>query len=131
MAAVKHFRDLVAWRLSRELARAVYALTDRPTVRREFAFRDQVNDAAASASRNIAEGFRRFRPRDFARFLTIAAASIAETENHLEDGVDRKLWSREDVVEALTLCRRAGSAIGGSDTRGQVLNFKTCPRLRS
>ncbi len=99
--------------MSRELARAVYALTDRPSVRREFALRDQLNNAGASPSRNIAEGFRRFRPRDFSRFLTIAAASIAEIENHLEDGVDRMLFGREETDEALALCRRAGSAIGG------------------
>lgn len=113
VAGAKHFRDLVAWQVSRELARAVYALTDRPSVRREFAFRDQLHDAVASPSRNIAEGFRRYRPRDFSRFLTIAAASIAEVENHLEDGVDRNLFAREEIAEALKLCRRAGSAIGG------------------
>lgn len=55
VAGAKHFRDLVAWQLSRELARAVYALLDRPAVQRSFAFRDQVDDAAASVSRNIAE----------------------------------------------------------------------------
>jgi four helix bundle protein len=112
MAGAKHFRDLVAWQLSRELARAVYALLERPAVQRSFAFRNQLDDAVASPSRNIAEGFRRFRPRDFSRFLTIAAASIAETENHLEDGVDRKFWSHAEIEEALTLCKRAGSAIG-------------------
>jgi four helix bundle protein len=113
MTAVNQIRDQLASQLSRELARSVYELTDRAAVRREIAFRDQVIDSAGSASRNIAEGFRRFRPRDFSRFLTIAAASIAETENHLEDGVDRKLWTRQEIAEALTLCRRAGSAIGG------------------
>ena len=113
VAGAKHFRELVAWQVSRELARAVYALTDRPSVRREFKFLEQLHDAVASPSRNIAEGFRRYRPRDFSRFLTIAAASIAEVENHLEDGVDRKLFAREEIAEALTLCRRAGSAIGG------------------
>ena len=141
MAGAKHFRELVAWQVSRELARAVYALTDRPSVRREFAFRDQLNDAVASPSRNIAEGFRRYRPRDFSRFLTIAAASIAEVENHLEDGVDRKLFAREEIAEALALCRRAGSAIGGLqrylsncdpkfDT-GRVPDPKRRPRTRT
>lgn len=113
MAAAKHFRDLVAWQVSRELARAGYALTARAAVRREFAFRDQLNDAAASPSRNIAEGFRRFRRGRFSRFLTIAASSVAEIENHLEDGVDRNLYARDEIAEALALCRRAGSAIGG------------------
>lgn len=141
VAGARHFRELVAWQVSRELARAVYRLTDRSSVRREFAFRDQLNDAAASPSRNIAEGFRRFRPRDFSRFLTIAAASVAEVENHLEDGVDRNLFARGEIEEALALCRRAGSAIGGLqrylsncdpkfDT-GRVPEPKNRPRTRT
>lgn len=82
VAGARHFRELVAWQVSRELARAVYRLTDRSSVRREFAFRDQLNDDAAS---------------------------VAELENHLEDGVDRNLFARGEIEEALALCRRAGS----------------------
>ena len=73
----------------------------------------QLHDAARGPARNIAEGFGRFRPRDFSRFLTIASASLNETENHLEDGVDLGYWTRDELQEVLTLCRRTGSAIGG------------------
>ena len=45
--------------------------------------------SSASAPANIAEGFGRFRPGDFARFLEIARASLDETRNHLIDGRDR------------------------------------------
>ena len=56
--------------------------------------------------------------------LTIAAASIAEVENHLEDGVDRKLFAREEIAEALTLCRRAGSARGGARSHPPRLHLQ-------
>jgi 23S rRNA-intervening sequence protein len=48
---------------------------------------------------NIAEGFGRFRPLQFAHFLGIAKASSAETQNHLIDArkrryIDGALFSR-------------------------------------
>jgi four helix bundle protein len=39
---------------------------------------------------NIAEGFERFAPRDFHRFLTIAKGSLAEVRALLIVAVDRK-----------------------------------------
>jgi len=113
MPGVKHFTDLVAWQLARELRRAVYRITEQPSIRKDFDFVRQVRDAARGPARNIAEGFGRFRPRDFSRFLTIASASLNETENHLEDGIDLGYWRPDEIADVLTLCRRAGSAIGG------------------
>jgi four helix bundle protein len=86
---VRDFEDLVCWRLSRELASEVFAETARGPASRDFRFRDQIRDAAAGAPRNIAEGFGRFSPGEFAMFLRYAVASLAETRNHLLDGEDR------------------------------------------
>jgi four helix bundle protein len=86
---VRDFEDLVCWQLSRALVSEVCAETARGPASRDFKFRDQIRDAAASAPRNIAEGFGRFSPADFARFLRYAVASLAETRNHLRDGEDR------------------------------------------
>lgn len=113
MGGAKHFRELVAWQPARQLRVAVYSLTSRPGACRDFAFKQQLHDSARSPARNIAEGFGRFRPRDFSRFLTIASASLNETENHLEDGIDLGYWSQDDLKEVLVLCKRTGSAIGG------------------
>jgi hypothetical protein len=37
----------------------------------------------------VAEGFGRFSPLDFARFVVMARASLIESQNHLLDFVDR------------------------------------------
>ena len=113
MAGVKHFSELAAWRHARDLRRTVYSLCTRPAVQTDFGFRNQIIDAARSPARNIAEGFGRFRPRDFSRFLKIASSSIYEVENHLDDGIDLGYWTREEATPAFVLCKRAGSAIGG------------------
>lgn len=113
MAGVRSFEDLVAWQQAREVRKLVYALTDRPACRREPEFRAQVRASAASVAANIAEGFARKRPRDFSRFLTIARASLAETRNHLTDGIDRGLWPETDLDAIRTHMTRAGTAIAG------------------
>jgi four helix bundle protein len=80
----------VAWQLSYQLKCEVFAFTETGAAWKDFKFRDQIRDASASAPRNIAEGFGRFRPRDFALFLEFARASLMETQNHLIDARDRE-----------------------------------------
>ena len=101
------YEDIVAWQLADELKREVFALTATGLPARDFKFRDQIRDSSASATRNIAEGFGRFRPAEFARFLEFARGSLTETHNHLGDGVDRKYWTAEDAAPLLTLANRA------------------------
>lgn len=80
---VRRFEDLVCWQLAQELSREVFAATASGPAATDFRFRDQIRDSAASAARNIAEGFGRFSPADFARFLRYAKGSLAETRHHL------------------------------------------------
>ncbi len=89
----------------------MYAVTDRPAVRSDFRFCQQIRESARSAPANIAEGFARFRPRDFARFLEIARASITETRAHLLDAVDLHYITAEEYEDAALLTGRAAKAI--------------------
>lgn len=107
---VRAYTDLDCWALATELKRGVYALTDQGPAARDLRFRDQIRDAAASAPRNIAEGFGRYQPKDFAQYLRIANGSLMETANHLQDGVDRGYFSSSSVVPLLILARRASAA---------------------
>jgi four helix bundle protein len=96
----QRFQDLVIWRIASDLRDEVYRLTSTPAVARDLRFRDQIRASAASISANIAEGFGRGQPRDFARFLRIAAGSAAETQNWLADGCARGYWHRPDIEHA-------------------------------
>ncbi len=64
-------------------------------------------DSAASAPRNIAEGFGAYGHPQSARYARIAKASLCETQNHLLDGIDRKHWKAEDVKPLMALSKRA------------------------
>ena len=110
MAGVTRYEDLSAWQLSYELQREVFAVTATGPVARDFRFCDQIRDASASATRNITEGFGRFRPLEFARFLEIARGSITETHHHLRDGRDRGYFTEADQARLSLLAGRAAIA---------------------
>jgi four helix bundle protein len=83
MPQVKRFEDLRAWTESRVLATRVFQACRGATLRREFALGDQLRRSALSVVSNIAEGFDRFRPSEFARFLVYAKGSCAELRAQL------------------------------------------------
>jgi four helix bundle protein len=108
---VRDFRDLVAWQLADELRHEVLAFTSTGPAARDFRFRDDIRASAASAPANIAEGFGRFRPLQFAHFLGIAKGSLEETQDHLLDAKDRnyielrlfsRLWNLARAAERVT-----------------------------
>lgn len=107
---VRSFKELDAWRLANDLKLGVYHLIRRDAVGRDWDFRDQIRNAAASAPRNIAEGFGRCRPRDFSQYLRVANGSLMETANHLEDGRDRGYVTTAEIEPLLVLVRRASGA---------------------
>jgi four helix bundle protein len=107
MAGVTRFEDLVVWQLAVRIRDTVYALTSSGAGSRDFAFRDQIRDAASSAPRNIAEGFLRYNPPEFAQFMNIAKGSLGETQNHLLHGREEKYYSQQEFTEVWGLTCRA------------------------
>ncbi len=104
---VRRYQDLDCWRLSNELKLLVYEVTATHVPARDFRFCDQVRGSARSAPANIAEGFGRFGPKEFARFLDIARGSLTETINHLEDGRDLGYVDPQRTAELVALANRA------------------------
>lgn len=112
MGAQTH-RDLVAWKLADELRRSVLELCRREGVQRDFPFCRQAEGAAGSACRNLAEGFARFRHGDFARFVTISHASLAELLDLFDEAEAKRYISADEheVMEQKT--RRAMRVANG------------------
>jgi four helix bundle protein len=59
-------------------------------VARDFGFCDQIRESARSAPANIAEGFGKYDPPEFRRYLGIAVGSLKETQNHLRDALAQR-----------------------------------------
>src|SRR5688572_22290225 len=113
MAGVRRFEDLDCWKLANELKLAMYELLDRPHIRTDRAFREDVRDAAKSAPANIAEGFGRRTDAEFARFLDIARGSLNECRNHIGDARDRNYIDEKERAVLDLLASRAVGAVAG------------------
>ena len=101
----KRFEDLLAWQRMHELSLAVWQATSTAAVASDFRFRNQIRDASDSAARNVAEGFGRFRPAQFAYFLDISRGSAQETRALLRKGWEIGYWTQEefDRLDALAI----------------------------
>src|SRR5713101_1179469 len=107
---VRRYEDLVAWQLARELERRVYALAETSTVANDFEYCHQIRKSSSSAPRNLAEGFGRYLPGDFSRFVRNALGSLNETKDHLDAGLERRYLTAEMHTELTALAGRATGA---------------------
>ena len=80
---MKGYVDLKVWAKAMDLAAMVYALSLSMPRTEQFGMTSQMQRAAASIPANIAEGYQRGTRKDYARFISIARGSLAETETFL------------------------------------------------
>ncbi len=122
---VNDFTELICWQLARELNRFMWGIIERPKVRPHRKFCEQVEDAASSAPRNIAEGFGRFDHKEFAQFVKIALASEHETKTSILDAFDKGFITEAERDTGLRLSKRAISA--AAKFRRYLLSTPTPP----
>ena len=96
------FRKLRVWQLAQEMAIDAYRITTRMRGRRSATLRDQLLRAAMSVPTNIVEGSAHESPREFARFLHYALASVSELEGHVQLARDVELMTEKDFTALLT-----------------------------
>jgi four helix bundle protein len=106
MSGAQRFEELICWQRMKELSVEVWKATDRPPASRDFDFRDEIRDASDSAQRNIAEGFGRYNPPQFANFLDFPRASALETKALLKKGLTVGYWSEEEFERLDKLATR-------------------------
>ncbi|PZR72021.1 MAG: four helix bundle protein [Chthoniobacterales bacterium] len=84
MSLAKRFEDLRIWQEAREQVLAIYRSLKRGTGGyTDRGFREQLQRASVSVMNNIAEGFERKTPKDFAHFLDLAKGSCGEVRSML------------------------------------------------
>jgi four helix bundle protein len=107
---VRRFTELHVWRLADELRTRIHQLTDTEAFRREAWLQGQLRRAAHSACANVAEGFGRYHPRDFARFVRTTRGSLEEVKAHLDGARLLGLLSEAQITETQSLASRACGA---------------------
>ena len=111
MARIQTVKDLKVWQKAMDLAVESYRATANFPSEGRFCLVSQIKRAAISVPANIAEGFGRWNPREFARFLAIASGSLRELETHFlvasrlgylaADRLDRLTDSLEETAKML------------------------------
>ena len=86
MAGWKSVDEIDAYRLAVEPRDEIGRLTDSGRAAKDFKFRDQMRDAAASTTRNLAERFDRYFHGEFGYFAGVAKGSVGETIDALREG---------------------------------------------
>lgn len=89
------------------------ALCKRLLDSKDFKLHEQVRDAARSAPRNIAEGFGRYKHKDFARFVRMGKASEVEILNHLQEAYESNYLIKEELDLLDHAARKAIKAANG------------------
>ena len=110
MAGVRDHSELHVWKLSDEMRSCVREWLSKPGFRRDVELHDQLKTAADSACTNIAEGFSRYHPRDFARFLRTTKGSLSETVVHIGSALALGYVSDAEAQRVCSLARRARGA---------------------
>lgn len=100
MPTIKHFEDLQAWQVARELTNLVYEMSAKGDFAKDFGLRDQIRRASSSVMSNIAEGFDAGSDSEFVRFLGYARRSASETQSQLYTARDQKYISDDQFQAA-------------------------------
>ena len=124
LVGVKRFEDLRAWQAARAFKLRVYELLDSGRLSAHPRLETQLREAAASAPSHISEGFGRFDPADFARFVKMARAAVLECRNHLQDAVDRGALDEATQQAVSTQSDEVLTEVGG------LLDYLHSPEAR-
>ena len=79
----RSYKDLEVWKLSIELVKEIYQITEKFPPFEIYGLTNQMRRAAVSIPSNIAEGQERNSVKEFRQFLAIALGSVAEIETQL------------------------------------------------
>ena len=94
-----------------KLAAEAYRLAKTMPKAEEYWLVSQLLRAAASIPANIAEGHARGSRKDYARFVSIARGSLAETETFLLLATDIGILRAELIKEPLSLCEEVSKML--------------------
>jgi four helix bundle protein len=104
--------DLAVWRMGNQLRRTTFAITRRREFKTDLKAKGQMDDAARSVCRNIAEGFGCVSHAEFARYLEISQRSLNELMDAFKAAVQQDYMDEAELVPIRSAAGRLFRAIG-------------------
>jgi four helix bundle protein len=109
----KTLDELPLYKRAEAFSRAVIAILDRPSVRRNRKLWDQIAEANDSIIANFAEGFEQSTDASFAHFLMHSKASLAEVIARLRQAERRRSLGAQDLAPLEAEATELGKMLGG------------------
>lgn len=109
----RDFTKIRAWQLADDLTVAVYQCTKSFPREELYGLTSQLRRAASSVPANIAEGSNRASKKDYLRFLSIAAGSLAETKYFLHLSCRLGYLAQEEYQKLSTRAEETSKALFG------------------
>ncbi len=116
------FEELDAWKVSRALAKDVYALCRRDSLARDYSLSDQLRRAAVSVMNNIAEGWESVHPAEKCRFFDFARRSCGELRSMSYVMLDNQFITEPEQRRLSDHCVRSGKLVSGLLRASQARN---------
>ncbi len=107
----KPHEQLEAWKISMQLAKAIYLMTSAFPDEERYGLAQQMRRAAVSIPSNIAEGAGRNGEKEFMNFIGISRGSLAELDTQMQLAV--MLGFAESEHLAFELADRSGKLLTG------------------
>ena len=101
---ISRFEDLITWQKAKDLSLQIYRTSSPRKSFDDNALRNQIRRASVSIMSNIAEGFGRYSPKEFANFLSIACGSAFEVRSQIRLARELDYISKESAAELVHLC---------------------------
>ena len=113
MSRTRHYRDLIAWQKSMDLARMIYARTEEFPKSETFGLRMQLRRSAVSVASHIAEAHGRLNDAEMRKGLGAARAAINELQTQTELAASLGFFENSTSEELLDLGTRVAKLING------------------
>ncbi|NBC04649.1 MAG: four helix bundle protein [Bacteroidetes bacterium] len=113
MAYVDSFRDLEVYKLSRELASSIFAITRQFPNEEKFSLTDQVRRSSRSIGAQIAEAWAKRRyEKHFISKLTDADGEQQETQHWIEIACDCEYLNESEATQLIAEYQKLGKMLG-------------------
>ena len=99
----KSFEEFEVHKKGVQLTKYIFKIINKPSIEKEFGFKDQIKRAVISITNSIAEGSEYNNNKQFIRYLKIAKGSTAEVRNMLIIARELGFCSKEEIEESMIL----------------------------
>ena len=97
---IKSYKDLIVWQKSVELVKEIYRLTAKFPPKEQYGLTMQMRRAVVSIPSNIAEGYGRKSPKEYAQHFSIAYGSALELETQVYIAKELTLAEKQDYTSS-------------------------------